>query len=501
MPVTIFQEGMYIRDGDDYIGIAAIKGEQGNTGAAGAPGAQGPKGDTGETGPQGPQGPQGPKGDQGVPGPGFAIDGLAENVSSLPDYSQHLGETYGVGAEEPYTFYYADPTTGWTSIGTLQGPKGDTGATGPQGPTGATGATGPQGPKGDTGDTGPAGATGATGPQGPKGDTGDTGPQGPTGATGATGPQGPTGATGPTGPAGAAAGFGNVTATVDGTSGNPSVTVTTSGTDEELNIQFAFSGLKGEGIGTGVFTPAVSYDAAQPSEASNNTLWVKDSSSFTVGEVIVGTTTNLPTTRAGGTALQNGDLYVLSGNDTAHMINWGNVILNPSRVWVRNGSSWVSKQAEFKVNNTWYPAGAMWVIEKGEIVGQFVYPSDWTVEKVNDTLVITSPNTGGASYRTFAFGNAMAKWSAIVEGTFTNGGNPGKYGATDPGQGGSSSSSPSYHASQAISANSVLVDPVWHFERTDYGKCFGVTLSFTASAAGILAVKNMYFLAGNQIQV
>jgi len=55
----------------------------------------------------------------------------------------------------------------------LQGPKGDTGATGPQGPKGATGATGPQGPKG---------ATGATGPQGPKGDTGATGPQGPSGS-------------------------------------------------------------------------------------------------------------------------------------------------------------------------------------------------------------------------------------------------------------------------------------------------------------------------------
>ena len=84
------------------------------------------------------------------------------------------------------------------------GPKGDTGATGSKGDkgdTGATGATGPQGPKGDTGPQGPKGDTGDTGPQGPKGDTGDTGPQGPkgekgdTGATGATGPQGPAGAT------------------------------------------------------------------------------------------------------------------------------------------------------------------------------------------------------------------------------------------------------------------------------------------------------------------
>src|SRR3954451_24403977 len=77
----------------------------------------------------------------------------------------------------------------WSQTGPqgLQGPKGDTGATGPIGPQGpvgpkgdtaATGATEPQGPKGASGATG---ATGATGPQGPKGDTGATGPQGPAG--------------------------------------------------------------------------------------------------------------------------------------------------------------------------------------------------------------------------------------------------------------------------------------------------------------------------------
>ena len=42
---------------------------------------------------------------------------------------------------------------------------------------------GPQGPKGDTGDTGPQGPKGDTGPAGPKGDTGDVGPAGPAGYT------------------------------------------------------------------------------------------------------------------------------------------------------------------------------------------------------------------------------------------------------------------------------------------------------------------------------
>lgn len=56
--------------------------------------------------------------------------------------------------------------TSTVDLGSVKGPKGDTGA---------------QGPKGDTGPQGPAGAKGATGAQGPKGDTGATGPQGPAG--------------------------------------------------------------------------------------------------------------------------------------------------------------------------------------------------------------------------------------------------------------------------------------------------------------------------------
>ena len=109
---------------------------------------------------------------------------------------------------------------GTISVQYTQGPKGDTGDTGPQGiqglkgDTGATGAQGIQGLKGDTGDTGPQGIqglkgdTGDTGPQGIqglKGDTGDTGLQGIQGLkgdTGDTGPQGLKGDTGDTGPQG-----------------------------------------------------------------------------------------------------------------------------------------------------------------------------------------------------------------------------------------------------------------------------------------------------------
>lgn len=182
------------------------KGDKGDTGATGPVGSQGPQGLTGATGPIGPVGPVGPVGPSGKDGTGIQLKGSAASVDKLPATGNTAGDTYLVAGH-----LYIWGNDAWTDGGELQGPDGDTGATGPIGPQGPIGLTGPQGltgPKGDTGATGPQGPqgiqgpAGPTGPEGPQGKTGATGPQGPKGDTGATGAIGPKGDTGATGPAG-----------------------------------------------------------------------------------------------------------------------------------------------------------------------------------------------------------------------------------------------------------------------------------------------------------
>lgn len=76
------------------------------------------------------------------------------------------------------------------------------------------------------GEQGPTGDTGPIGPQGPKGDTGDTGPKGDPGDV---------------------ARYPDmvITATIDTSTGTPSVNVTKTGTDDNPHFDFEFSGIRG----------------------------------------------------------------------------------------------------------------------------------------------------------------------------------------------------------------------------------------------------------------
>lgn len=277
------------------------KGDPGDTGPTGSKGPQGPKGDTGDTGPEGPMGPQGVSvdrvektsgtgepgttdtytiyltdgssypfqvlnGPQGPQGNGLTIkytyDTLGELEAAVPSPERGMNAYIGTGA--PYDVYtYTQTSSGnqWTNGGPLQGPAG---ATGPAGVgissinrTGGTGAAGSLDTYTVTLSDGSSyrftvqnGSNGATGPQGPQGEPG------PKGDTGDQGPQGDTGPQGAKGDPGVAAGFGNVSATVDDATGTPYVDVDTSGPDTALNISFAFHNLKGSKGDTGEQGPS-----------------------------------------------------------------------------------------------------------------------------------------------------------------------------------------------------------------------------------------------------
>jgi hypothetical protein len=198
-------------DGNSYIAVNTVPANSNNTdpsldttnwqllavrGARGADGANGEKGETGSQGPiglTGPEGPQGPAGKDGAKGETGAAGNDGIGIA-----------TAAINANKELVLTKTDSTT--VNVGQVVGPKGDPGTPGDPGVGIATAAinankelvltktdnstvnvgqvVGPQGPKGDTGATGPEG------PQGLKGDKGDTG---------ATGLQGPIGQTGPAG--------------------------------------------------------------------------------------------------------------------------------------------------------------------------------------------------------------------------------------------------------------------------------------------------------------
>lgn len=278
--------------------ISGPPGPKGDKGDKGDPGERGPQGIQGESGPQGLPGERGPQGIPGEPGENATItvgttttlapgsQATVENVGSTSSAILNFGIPSGLrgetgatgpaGADGISPIAYVEPITGGARIviddsqttTTADIMNGQDGATGPQGPAGPQGETGPQGPQG------PQGLTGATGPQGPQGETGATGATGPQGPAGADGTDGfspvatvtptATGATisitdsqgtttanitngvdGTDGTDGITPSI-TATASVDNTTGTPSVNVTKTGTDANPQFDFAFQHLKGK---------------------------------------------------------------------------------------------------------------------------------------------------------------------------------------------------------------------------------------------------------------
>ena len=211
---------------------------------------------------RGADGPEGPRGLPGPPGTSVELRGPVESTQDLPATASS-SELWLVGAVAPYYGWFFNGSS-WQNAGEI--------AVGPAGPDGQPGTTftpsvsaaGVISWTNDGGEDNPD-PVNIRGPQGPQGNAGTvfipsvsaegiiswTDPSGQYPSPQPRYIKGPRGETGPAGPTGAAAGFGTPTATVDQTTGTPSVTVTASGPDTAKVFAFAFSGIKGESGGGG----------------------------------------------------------------------------------------------------------------------------------------------------------------------------------------------------------------------------------------------------------
>lgn len=157
------------------------------------------------------------------------IDRIKNAKSSIKSVIESKGVQVGDESLPEYANLINDIVQGITGIGNPTVTVDNTTGT----PSATVTASGPDdakvfafsfsGLKGETGEQGPQGQQGIQGPQGSRGDIGPQGPKGDTGATPNI----------------------EVSATVDGNIGTPSVTVSKSGTDEEPLFAIAFKNIKG----------------------------------------------------------------------------------------------------------------------------------------------------------------------------------------------------------------------------------------------------------------
>ena len=269
-------------------------------------------------------------------------------------------------------------------LANLQGPRGLKGDKGDTGEKGDKGDTGLQGPKGEQGDPGSQGPQGEPGPKGDSGEpfqirkiyssvdemeadynnpgieegdfvlinTDDVSDpdnaklyvKGPTGWQFVTDLSGAQGIQGPQGTPGTPAGFGNITATVDSTIGNPQVSVQADGPNTAKNISFSFTGLKGEKgdkgeAGTQVNNLAPLMVETAPEISSGDNM---------KGSIAIGNRARVyspGTTVSGGVAI--GDRAVVGGRDRSGIAigRYSNVAGNDIAIGASAKSVWDSTMA------------------------------------------------------------------------------------------------------------------------------------------------------------
>lgn len=261
-------------------------------------------------------------------------------------------------------------------------------------------------------------------------------------------------------------------------------------------------GERGYGIGSADFVPQVSLSEVQPTVV-NGTVWIKLLSTdigYALGNVMCGTDYTLPSTRWDGTALQQGDVYIIMGKANSHPVTWGSVTFCPFKCYLRiSNNTWDYRQAEVYVDNAWWPLNAEWIIENGNILGASSIPTTGTakysVSKSGDYLVLIGDNSiTTVYYIACTFGTeTLSACTYYMVGEIQAGTYSAKYGALQSSQTGASTSTHSFATSTSIPSNVTQTDPSINASAYSPGRTFAIETGVRSEyTMPVVRIKHLY---------